>query len=187
MNATSANRGAPIRVWIDLSNSPHPILFEPIVDEIRAAGNEVVLTARDHAQTVALARERWPEVRVIGTRSPRGRSAKARAVAGRALELGRFARKQKIDVAVSHNSYAHAVAARALRIPCVTAMDYEYQPANHIAFRFADRVVVPEDFPVRMLRLEGAPPRKVWRYRGFKEEVYLQRFRPDPRCSVPSG
>ena len=26
-------------------------------------------------------------------------------------------------------------AARTLRIPCVTAMDYEYQPANHIAFQ----------------------------------------------------
>jgi predicted glycosyltransferase len=180
MNATSATRGAPVRVWIDLSNSPHPILFEPIVEELRAGGHEVLLTARDHAQTVALAQQRWPEVRVIGAPSPRGRAAKARAVAGRAAGLARFARRARIDVAVSHNSYAQSVAARLLRIPCVTAMDYEFQPANHIAFRFADRVVVPDDFPDRMLRLEGARPRKVWRYRGFKEEVYLHRFRPDP-------
>jgi predicted glycosyltransferase len=92
----------------------------------------------------------------------------------------RFGRGERIDVAVSHNSYAQSVAARALRIACVTAMDYEYQPANHIAFRFADRVVVPEDFPTQMLRLEGARPRKVVRYAGFKEEVYLHDFRPDP-------
>jgi predicted glycosyltransferase len=59
-------------------------------------------------------------------------------------------------------------------------MDYEYQPANHIAFRFAGRVLVPRDFPARMLRLEGARPRKVHRYDGFKEEVYLHRFEPDP-------
>jgi predicted glycosyltransferase len=180
MNDTNGIPHVPVRVWIDLSNSPHPILFEPIVDELRAAGNEVVLTARDHAQTVALAAERWPEVRVIGARSPKGRSRKARAVAARAAELWRFGRGERIDVAVSHNSYAQAVAARALRIPCVTAMDYEYQPANHIAFRFADRVVVPEDFPDRMLRLSGARARKVWRYSGFKEEVYLHRFKPDP-------
>jgi predicted glycosyltransferase len=180
MNDTNGTPHVPVRVWIDLSNSPHPILFEPIVEELRAGGNEVVLTARDHAQTVALAAERWPEVRVIGARSPSGRSAKARAVAGRAAELWRFGRGERIDVAVSHNSYAQTVAARALRIPCVTAMDYEYQPANHIAFRFADRVVVPEDFPERMLRLSGARARKVWRYSGFKEEVYLHRFRPDP-------
>jgi predicted glycosyltransferase len=169
-----------MRIWIDLSNSPHPILFEPIVDELRGSGHEVMLTARGHAQTVDLAKERWPEVRVIGGRAPSGRAAKARAVAGRATALARFARHERIDVAVSHNSYAHAVAARALRIPCVTAMDYEYQPANHIAFRFADRVVVPDEFPLRMLRLQGARSRKVWRYSGFKEEVYLQRFTPDP-------
>jgi predicted glycosyltransferase len=169
-----------VRAWIDLSNSPHPILFEPIVDELRAAGHEVVLTARDHAQTVALARQRWPEVHVIGGRAPVGRAAKARAVAGRAADLVRFGRgRERIDVAVSHNSYAHTVAARALRIPCITAMDYEYQPANHIAFRFANRVVVPHAFPDRMLRMEGARAAKVWRYDGFKEEVYLQRFEPD--------
>jgi predicted glycosyltransferase len=180
MNDTNGTPRDAVRVWIDLSNSPHPILFEPIVDELRERGNEVVLTARDHAQTVALATERWPDVRVIGARSPRGRLAKARAVAGRAAALARFGRGERIDVAVSHNSYAQSVAARALRIPCVTAMDYEYQPANHIAFRFADRVVVPQDFPARMLRIEGARPRKVMRYSGFKEEVYLHRFRPDP-------
>jgi predicted glycosyltransferase len=169
-----------MRIWIDLSNSPHPILFDPIVDELRGAGHEVVLTARDHAQTVALGRERWPEMRVIGGRAPRGRAAKAKAVGGRALALARFARGRRIDVAVSHNSYPQAVAARASRIPCVTAMDYEYQPANHIAFRFANRVLVPDVFPERMLRREGARARKVWRYSGFKEEVYLQRFEPDP-------
>jgi predicted glycosyltransferase len=180
MNDTNGTPRGLVRVWIDLANSPHPILFEPIVEELRGQGHEVVLTARDHAQTVALAAERWPDVRVIGRPSPRGRAAKARAIFGRAVELARFGRSERIDVAVSHNSYAQAVAARMLRIPCVTAMDYEYQPANHIAFRFADRVVVPADFPARMLRLEGARPRKVLRYTGFKEEVYLHRFRPDP-------
>jgi uncharacterized protein len=180
MNEMTGSSRVPLRVWIDLSNSPHPILFEPIVRELRRAGHEVLLTARDHAQTIPLAKERWPEVEVVGAPSPSGRAAKARAVAGRAVELVRFARGREVGVAVSHNSYAQAVAARLLRIPCVTAMDYEYQPANHVAFRCARRVLVPRDFPGRMLRLEGAAARKVWRYDGFKEEVYLHGFEPDP-------
>lgn len=179
MTDTSSKPAAPVRVWVDLANSPHPVLFEPIVARLRAAGHEVLLTARDHAQTVALARERWPEVHVIGEPSPGGRAAKARAVAGRAAELAKFARGRGFGVAVSHNSYAQTVAARLSRIPCMTAMDYEYQPANHIAFRFADTVVVPQDFPARMLRLEGARQRKVVRYGGFKEEAYLHGFEPD--------
>jgi predicted glycosyltransferase len=177
-NATSFIESGVARVWVDLSNSPHPILFEPIVDELRRAGHEVFLTARDHAQTLPLARERWPEVEVIGAPSPPGRAAKVRAIAARAARLARFARDKKLDVAVSHNSYAQAVAARRVGIPCVTAMDYEYQPANHIAFRFAQRILVPEEYPDRLLRAQGGTARKVWRYDGFKEEVYLQRFTP---------
>jgi len=38
---------------------------------------------------------------------------------------------------LSHNSYSQIVAARLLRIPVVTAMDFEHQPANHLAFRLA--------------------------------------------------
>jgi hypothetical protein len=139
-----------------------------------------VLSAREQAQTVPLARERWPEVQILGGQSPRGKAAKLRAVVDRARELARFAKRERVDVAASHNSYAQAVAARMARIPCVTAMDYEFQPANHVAFRCAHRVLVPEDFPERELRVEGASRRKVWRYRGFKEEVYLHGFRPDP-------
>jgi predicted glycosyltransferase len=180
MTDTIGSRRVSLSVWIDLSNSPHPILFEPIVAELRRAGHEVLLSARDHAQTVALANERWSDVQVIGSRAPRSRAAKARAMVGRAGALARFARARKIDVAVSHNSYAQTVAARVLRIPCVTGMDYEFQPANHIAFRCADRVLIPQDFPNHLLRLEGATARKVWRYDGFKEEVYLHGFTPAP-------
>ena len=59
-------------------------------------------------------------------------------------------------------------------------MDYEHQPANHLAFRLASRVVVPGAFPEEDLRRCGAPARKVRRYRGIKEDVYLADFVPDP-------
>jgi predicted glycosyltransferase len=164
--------GTPKCVWIDFANSPHPVLFEPLVAELRAQGHRVVLSARDHAQTIELARRRWSDVQVIGGKSPLGRGAKARAIIARARSLAHFAREAGADVAVSHNSYAAAVAARLAGIPCLTAMDYEFQPANHIAFRAARRVLVPQDFPARTLRMEGGTRRKVWRYEGFKEEVY---------------
>jgi predicted glycosyltransferase len=59
-------------------------------------------------------------------------------------------------------------------------MDYEYQPANHASFRLADRVVVPEVFPVRSLRRFGAHRRAVRTYEGWKEDLYLAGFEPDP-------
>src|SRR5262249_12426577 len=53
-------RGRGVKVWIDLSNSPHPLLFAPIARALEGRGHEVAVTVRDHAQTLELARERWP-------------------------------------------------------------------------------------------------------------------------------
>ncbi len=91
-----------------------------------------------------------------------------------------WARKRQFDLAISHNSYSQILAARALGIKTVTLMDYEYQPANHLAFRLASRIIVPASFPAKRLRRYGARVGKVRRYHGTKEDVYLADFQPDP-------
>jgi uncharacterized protein len=176
-----------LKVWIDLSNSPHPLLFEPIVRDLEARGDEVVLTARDHAQTAELSRERFPDVTVIGEPSKPGRVAKVNELTRRVADLRRWARRERPDVALSHGSYAQIVAARALRLPVVTAMDFEYQPANHLAFRLAHRVLAPEALPAAELARCGARPPKLIRYEGFKEDVYLGESAPEPGVLEAAG
>ena len=170
-----------MRVWIDLANSPHVPLLVPVVKTLEAEGHEVVLTARDHAQTLELARAQWPAVPVVGGASPPGRAAKARSLLERTAALRRFARASRPDVAFSHGSYAQLLAARSAAVPGVTMMDYEHQPANHLSFRLAQRVVVPSSFPESALRRFGAKPAKVVRYEGYKEQLYLGNFEPDAR------
>jgi predicted glycosyltransferase len=58
-------------------------------------------------------------------------------------------------------------------------MDYEHQPANHVSFRVAQRVIVPLFFPNAALRRFGARSEKVVKYEGFKEELYLAGLRPN--------
>jgi predicted glycosyltransferase len=168
-----------MRVWIDLSNSPHPLLFAPISRRLTELGNEVLVTARDNAQTVQLARERWPDVEVIGGASPRARPAKLATLGDRVRKLRKWARMHRPEVALSHNSYAQIVAARLSGLRVVTAMDFEFQPANHLAFRLADAVLVPNAMPPDVIRRQGAAGAKVQRYDGLKEEVYLGDFEPD--------
>jgi predicted glycosyltransferase len=168
-----------VKIWIDLSNSPHALLFEPVVRTLRERGHTVELTARENAQTGELARARWPEVEMIGGESPRGRAAKAAALGRRAVELARWSRAHRPDVAVSHNSYAQIVAAAAQRVPAITAMDFEHQPANHLAFRIARSVLVPDAMRGLDLARTGASASKLRFYPGLKEEVYLGDFEPD--------
>ncbi|HEX8708503.1 MAG TPA: DUF354 domain-containing protein [Pyrinomonadaceae bacterium] len=170
-----------MRLWIDLANSPHVPFFRALIAEFLRRGHEVWTTAREFAQTVELAQAAGLAPSVIGGHGGRGLSGKAGNLAGRTAALRGWARGRGFDLAVSHNSYAQVAAARLLGIKSVTLMDYEHQPANHLAFRLASRVVVPRSFPAEALRRMGARARKVRRYDGTKEDVYLADFEPDPR------
>lgn len=169
-----------MKIWIDLANSPHPLLFAPVARRLEELGHSVMVTARDHAQTVALARQYWPEVEVIGGPSPGGLQKKAQSLARRIRDLRAWARARRPDMALSHNSYSQIVAARLLGVRVVTAMDFEHQPANHLAFRMADRVLLPAPIELSMVRRHGLTPAKASWYPGLKEELYLGDFEPDP-------
>jgi predicted glycosyltransferase len=169
-----------MRIWIDFGNSPHVPFFRALVTEFEARGHEVETTARAFAQTVELAHAAGFRPVVIGRHGGRRLAGKARKLLRRAFGLARWARGRRFDLAVSHNSHEHIVAARSLGLRCVTLMDYEHHPANHLSFRLASRVIVPRSFPEEDLRRCGARPEKVRRYDGIKEDVYLADFTPDP-------
>jgi predicted glycosyltransferase len=169
-----------MRLWIDLANSPHVPFFKALVNRFTSQGHEIETTAREFAETVSLARDAGFEPHVVGVHGGRAVSAKAGTLMSRAWALGGWARTRRFDLAISHNSYSQILAARALGIKTVTLMDYEYQPANHLAFRLTSRIIVPVSFPAKRLRRYGASVGKVRRYHGTKEDVYLADFQPDP-------
>lgn len=169
-----------MRIWIDLSNSPHILYFHPVIQALESQRHIVKITTRNFAQTVGLADKFGLKNEIIGGHGGKNIYKKGINVFGRSLALLIWACTQGFDLAVSHNSYSQSVAAFIAGIPSVTIMDYEYQLANHLSFRLARRVLVPEAFPDDMLRLYGARPLKVRKYPGLKEEIYLSSFKPDP-------
>ncbi len=165
--------------WLDLANSPHVVFFRPLLRQLEADG-PLAITLRDFSQTVELARRYGISGTVIGCHGGRGRLGKLLNLGQRARALASFAAARGVNLAISHNSYAQILAARARGIRAVTLMDYEGQPANHLAFRLADKVIVPDSFPDASLRRFGARRGRVYKYRGFKEQVYLSEHRLDP-------
>ncbi|HEV8169813.1 MAG TPA: DUF354 domain-containing protein, partial [Pyrinomonadaceae bacterium] len=168
-----------MRLWIDLANSPHVPFFKALAERFRAHGHEIETTAREFAETIPLAQAAGFAPEVVGVHGGRAVSAKAGSLVSRAWALRKWGRGRGFDLAISHNSYSQILAARGLGIKTVTLMDYEHQPANHLAFRVASRVIVPASFPAESLRRYGARLAKVRRYHGTKEDVYLAGFQPD--------
>jgi predicted glycosyltransferase len=169
-----------MRVWVDLTNSPHVLVMRPLIEAMRADGHEVEVTARDYAQTLELC-ERFGIAHTAIGRHRGGRlGAKALGLARRSAALTRWARGRGFDVAMGHGSNDVSVAAALLRIPAATAFDYEFAAAqHHVNCRLCRVVVVPELIPPERLARYGAKPGKLRRYEGLKEEYYLADFEPD--------
>jgi predicted glycosyltransferase len=175
-----------VRVWIDLTNSPHVLVMRPVFERLRAEGNEVRVTARDFAQTVQLSERLGIPQATIGHHRGERLGAKALGLASRSAALVRWARAEAraaggrpFDLALGHGSNDVSVAAAILRIPSSTMFDYEWATVQHsVNCRLARAVVVPEAIPPERLHRYGAA-RKLRRYAGLKEEYYLADFEPD--------
>ena len=168
-----------MRVWFDLTNSPHVLVLRPLIEALQADGAEVAVTARDFAQTVALCERFGIAHTVIGRHRGARLGAKALGLADRSLALARFARGRGFDLAIGHGSNDVTVAAFALRIPRTTMFDYEWATVQHtVNCRLGDAVVVPDAIPPQRLDRYGARG-KLQRYAGLKEEYYLADFAPD--------
>ena len=170
-----------MRVWIDITNSPHVLFFRPLIRLLEEDGHEVEVTARDYAQTLELLGRHGIAHHVVGPRhGGAGVVGKARALAGRLPALRRFGKRGRFDLALAHGSHELTLTARSLGIPSATAHDYEFATLQHqLGLRAATRAIFPEAIPAERLARLGARPPKLVRYPGIKEEYYLADFEPD--------
>ncbi len=169
-----------MRIWVDLTNSPHVLVMRPVIANLRARGHEVQVTARDFAQTLGLLERFGIEHTAIGRHRGAGLRAKAGGLAARSLALVRWARGRRFELALGHGSNDITVAAAMLRIRSATTFDYEWATIQHnVNCRLASAVVVPEAIPPERLYRYGARG-KLRAYPGLKEEYYLSDFELDP-------
>jgi predicted glycosyltransferase len=177
-----------VRIWLDLTNSPHVVIFRPLIARLRARGHDVQVTARDHAQTLGLLDRYGIPHAVVGAHGGQGRAGRVRAMAARTAALTRFARAGRFDLAVAHGSTDQPPAARLAGTPQVTMFDYEFAAAmHHLNGRLATRVLVPDAIPEAALARYGMRPPRLVRYPGLKEEYYLADHVPDPGTAAELG
>ena len=170
-----------MRVWIDVTNSPHVLFFRPLIRILRERGAEVDVTAREYAQTLELLALHGLESTVIGHHGGASALGKARVEVDRLRALHGFARGRGFDVALAHGSHDLTLTARRLGIPSSTSFDYEFAWLQHqLGCRAATRVVVPDAISPDRLTRYGVGPAKLRRYPGLKEDYYLADLEPDP-------
>ncbi len=162
-----------MRIWFDLSNSPHINLFVGLIRELESEGHEVVITCRPLANTIDLLDLHGLRYEVVGVHYGGKFTMKLLGFPVRVWQLWRYLRGKRIEVAISQSSFHSPLVAWLLGVHSIYMNDNEHAMGNIPSFLFANRIMVPEFLSARKLRKQWANPRKVDNYPGVKEGIYL--------------
>jgi len=166
-------------LWFDLDNSPHVPLFRPILKELSRRNISYFITARDFAQTKELLNYYNIEHTLIGTHAGKNKIKKLINIFIRSYELNSLIKSKNITLAVSHGSRSQLLLTKKLRVKSVLMLDYEFTESK-IFNLLSTYLLIPVFIPDTRLKQLGFNLKKIIRYNGFKEEIYLRDFQVIP-------
>jgi predicted glycosyltransferase len=162
-----------MKVWIDLDNSPHVPFFAPIIAELKNRGLSITLTARDAFQVCDLANLFHLKYKRVGRHFGKNRALKLGGTCLRALQLLPTALAERPHLALSHGSRAQLLLSALIHLPSAVIIDYEH--AKGLGLMRPDWVMAPDVIPNGALGKD----KRVLKYPGIKEDVYVPAFKPN--------
>lgn len=162
-----------MKIWFDLSNSPHINMFHDLIRDLEAEGHEIIITSRPLANTIELLDQRGLKHTVIGEHYGKNLYKKIFGYPIRVLQLRKFLKKMRPDLAVSQSSFHSPVVAMLLGIPSIYTNDNEHAMGNKPSFLFATKILIPENLAIEKVARMGVSKKKVIQYPGVKEGIYL--------------
>lgn len=174
-----------MKIWFDLSNSPHINLFARMIRELQGEGHEVVITCRPLANTVDLLDLHGFKYAVVGDHYGANFYRKVMGYPIRVLQLRRYLAPMGIDVAVSQSSFHSPLVARLLGVRSIYMNDNEHAMGNVPSFIFASQILIPEFLAIEKVRRQMGNPRKVRHYPGVKEGIYLWALADELQATAP--
>jgi predicted glycosyltransferase len=170
-----------LRIWYDACTGKHVRYGAAIAKRLRKSGHEVIFTAREHPDTLALARIIGENPIVVGKYSPASLFSRLEESANRVIQFARLFRDNPPDVAISHQSVELCRAAFGLAIPIILTADTPYAKAvNKLTIPFATVLVASEALPNRFL--ENYCPTSIIRFKGVDEVAWIKDVKP-PKTS----
>ena len=162
-----------MKIWFDLTNSPHINFFRQMIEELKAEGHEVVITCRPLANTIDLLDLYKMDYTVVGKHYGKSSYKKALGFFVRVWQLRQFLKKKKVDVGISQSSFYSPIAGFLAGVPTIYTNDNEHAAGNKISFLFAKKIFIPEFIPKENVTNLFVKEKKVIQYPGVKEGIYL--------------
>ena len=162
-----------MKIWFDISNSPHINMFYDLIRELESEGHEIIVTSRPLANTVALLNQKKIRHTTIGQHYGKNMLKKIFGYPIRVFQLWQYLSKLKPDLAVSQSSFHSPMVAKLMGIPSIYTNDNEHALGNLLCFLTATRILIPENMPIPSFFRDSLLYKKFIRYPGIKEGIYL--------------
>lgn len=161
-----------MKIWFDLSNSPHINLFNKLIREL-SIDNEVIITCRPLANTIDLLNVHGLKYTVVGKHYGGKLFSKILGFPVRVWQLYKYLNKKNVAIAVSQSSFHSPVVAWLIGARSIYMNDNEFALGNIPSFLFAGKILVPEFLDKKKLYKQLARDSKIIQYPGVKEGIYL--------------
>ena len=171
-----------MRIWYDACTGKHMRYGVAIAKRLRESGCEVILTTREHPDTLALAHILDEKPTVVGKYQPSTLSSRIEESAKRIIQFSKMFKDQPPDVAIAHQSVELCRTAFGLGIPIILTADTPHAKAvNKLTIPFADTLVVSEALPNQFLKKYC--PENIVRFKGVDEVAWIKNLKPQKRSS----
>jgi predicted glycosyltransferase len=163
------------KFWFDITNVPHVNFLLPIIRHLDP--DKPIFSIRDFAETKSLFEKRiGEEYLLIGSHKGQNKLMKIWGSFVRIFDL----QKQipRFDVKISVGGDASCIVAKLRRKISITFDDNEKAP-NWRYSRFSDLAFWPDAIDDDVLYRQGFKKKSLFKYQGFKEDLYLADYVPD--------
>jgi uncharacterized protein len=166
-----------MKIWFDITNTPHVHFFAPIINHVKQNHN-VIVTARDFSETIPLLESYGIDYILIGNH--KGKS-KFNKVLGLVARIGKLLKEiPEFDISFGMGGQNTTPVCAWRRKPSVVFTDNDTSYKWH-SYKLGSHFVFPTYFDFQdVIRRFGVKRQQIHLYDGFKEDIYMASYKPNP-------
>jgi len=166
-----------MKIWYDACTGKHVRYGVAVAQRFRKLGHEVVLTTREHPDTLPLAKLLNENFVVVGKYGLGSLSGKLMESTRRQLKFCKMFEENPPDIGVSHGSVELCRVAFGLGFPSICTNDTPHAEAvKRLTTPLADCLVIPKAIPKSLF--EGYGAKRIMQFDGVDEVAWVKNVKP---------
>jgi len=143
-----------------------------IAQRLRKHGHHVILTTREHPDTINVMKTLGEQAEIVGKYDPTSLTTRLGASIERELQFYEMFKDDKPQVAISHGSVELCRIAFGLGVQSICTGDTTYVKANRLIVPLADTLIISKAIPKKIYRSYGA--KNIVQFDGVDEVAWVR-------------